>query len=219
MQNSGDHKPATTCAEFHEQLPFLMDSGRDIDNEPHLKSCDNCRTLVTDLRYIADQAKLLLPMHDPSPRVWNSIQSTLEKEGLAKEGRWRGPAQIVGLPAQTSNAHIIAWAAGIAAVIVLGFGLIQMNERVTGRSGETAAIDPATVPDFDAEDVQVLAQLEQRSPAMREIYAKGLRDVNASIAEAKRLAEQDPQAGGEYLRAAYSQKAMLYEMATARSLN
>jgi hypothetical protein len=35
------------------------------------------------LRYIAEQAKLLLPMHDPSPKVWDNIQDSLSKEGLA----------------------------------------------------------------------------------------------------------------------------------------
>jgi hypothetical protein len=71
-----------TCAEFHELLPTLIDSG-DIDSHPHLSECDNCTALVRDLRYIAEQAKLLLPMHDPSPKVWNNIQDSLQKEGLS----------------------------------------------------------------------------------------------------------------------------------------
>jgi hypothetical protein len=75
-----------TCAEFHEILPGLIDSG-DLDNHPHLQGCDNCRALVNDLLYIAEQAKLLLPMHDPSPAVWTNIQDSLAKEGLvARKG-------------------------------------------------------------------------------------------------------------------------------------
>jgi hypothetical protein len=70
-----------TCAEFHELLPGLIDSG-DLDSHPHLKECDNCRSLVRDLKYIAEQAKLLLPMHDPSPKVWDNIETSLQKEGL-----------------------------------------------------------------------------------------------------------------------------------------
>jgi hypothetical protein len=215
MQNSGEYKPATNCAEFHEQLPYLMDSGHDVEQETHLQTCANCRALVTDLRYIADQAKLLLPMHDPSPRVWNNIQNTLEKEGLAKEGRLRGPAHIVGFPNRSSNVKIMAGAASIAAAIVLVFGLVQMRQP-------QAPAPPATIAaasDFDADDVQLLAQLEQQSPQMRDVYAKGLRDVNNAIAEAKKLAEQNPDEGGAYLRSAMEQKAMLYEMATSRSLN
>jgi hypothetical protein len=214
MQNSGDYKPATNCAEFHEQLPYLMDTGRDVEQEPHLKTCENCRALVTDLRYIAAQAKLLLPMHDPSPRVWNNIQSTLEKEGLAKEGRLRGPAHIVGLPKHSNNVKNIAWAASIAAALVMLLSFVHMHQ-----AAPSAPPTPAATNEFDADDTQLLAQLEQQSPQMRDVYAKGLRDVNTAIAEAKKLAEQDPDEGNAYLRSAMEQKAMLYEMETSRSLD
>jgi len=88
MPASGEKRePKMTCAEFQEQLPQLIDSG-DVDNHPHLAGCDACAALVRDLRYIAEQAKLLLPLHDPSPRVWNNIQDQLGKEGLQKGGRF-----------------------------------------------------------------------------------------------------------------------------------
>jgi hypothetical protein len=72
------------CAEFHKALPIAIESGGNIDEQGHLATCQNCTDLVNDLRYIAEQAKLLLPMHDPSPRVWNNIQSSLQKEGIAR---------------------------------------------------------------------------------------------------------------------------------------
>ena len=46
-----------------------------------------CSDLVADLRYIAEAAKLLVPMEDPSPRVWNGIQESLEREGMVKPAR------------------------------------------------------------------------------------------------------------------------------------
>jgi len=45
---------------------------------------------VADLRYIADVAKLLVPMEDPSPRVWQGIEKGIEREGLAKPARRNG---------------------------------------------------------------------------------------------------------------------------------
>ena len=45
-----------------------------------MQTCENCSGLVRDLQYIAQQAKLLLPIHDPSPVVWDNIQSALKKE-------------------------------------------------------------------------------------------------------------------------------------------
>jgi hypothetical protein len=46
--------------------------------------------LVRDLQYIADQAKLLLPMQDPNPRVWNKIQDSLEREGINRGSKRPG---------------------------------------------------------------------------------------------------------------------------------
>jgi hypothetical protein len=68
------------CAVFQDQLPRLFESGEDLSMHPHLKTCENCSALVRDLEYIAQQAKLLLPIHDPSPEVWENIQTAIKKE-------------------------------------------------------------------------------------------------------------------------------------------
>ena len=68
------------CAEFQDQLPSLFESSEDLAAQPHLETCETCSALVRDLEYIAQQAKLLLPIHDPSPQVWDNIQIALKKE-------------------------------------------------------------------------------------------------------------------------------------------
>lgn len=78
------------CAEFQKVLPYIIESGGNEEEEAHLKECSVCADLVQDLRYIAEQAKLLLPMHDPSPKVWDGIHENLEREGLVKPARARG---------------------------------------------------------------------------------------------------------------------------------
>jgi hypothetical protein len=35
---------------------------------------------VRDLEYIASQARLLLPIHDPSPAVWDNIQQAIRQD-------------------------------------------------------------------------------------------------------------------------------------------
>jgi len=79
-----------TCAEFQKVLPYIIESGGNTEEEAHLASCPVCTDLVADLRYIAEQVKLLLPMRDTSPQVWDNIQGSLEREGLVKPGRARG---------------------------------------------------------------------------------------------------------------------------------
>jgi len=68
------------CVEFQEKLPELFESQADLTAEEHLQTCENCAALVRDLEYIASQAKLLLPIHDPSPSVWENIQTAIKQE-------------------------------------------------------------------------------------------------------------------------------------------
>lgn len=78
------------CADFQKVLPFIIESGGKPEEEEHLKTCPVCSDLVADLKYIADAAKMLVPMEDPSPRVWDGIQRSLEKEGMVRPAGQRG---------------------------------------------------------------------------------------------------------------------------------
>lgn len=75
------------CEQFQRVLPQIIESGGNAEEEAHLQSCQACEELVRDLKYIAEQAKLLLPLRDPNPRVWSNIQQSLASEGLVPEGR------------------------------------------------------------------------------------------------------------------------------------
>ena len=77
------------CADFQRDLPLIIDSGGTKEQEEHLRTCDICRDLVSDLRYIAEQAKLLIPMYDPSPKVWDGIEQKLKVEGFVKSAHVR----------------------------------------------------------------------------------------------------------------------------------
>lgn len=91
----GEENENMNCRQFQETLPYIIENGGNPEEEVHLQSCEACSALVRDLRYIADQAKLLLPMHDPSPAVWSNIEESLQREGLVREGRMSrkgGPA-------------------------------------------------------------------------------------------------------------------------------
>ena len=81
--NAGGYKEMN-CAEFQSDLPLIIDSGGSDLQDEHLRTCEVCRGLVNDLRYIADQAKLLIPMLDPSPKVWDGIEEKLKLEGPIK---------------------------------------------------------------------------------------------------------------------------------------
>jgi hypothetical protein len=68
------------CAEFQEHLAELFESGEDPATSPHLANCENCAALVRDLQYIAQQAKLLMPIHEPSDQVWEKIHDAITQK-------------------------------------------------------------------------------------------------------------------------------------------
>jgi len=206
-----------TCAEFQKVLPYIIETGGSADEESHLGSCPVCSDLVSDLKYIAEQAKLLLPMHDPSLGVWERLQRSLSAEGLIKPGRM--PQLLrVGQPSARSWPALAA-AGAIAAVVILGLAVLVWQRGDT--SHQTASSTPAAAnPSIDRDDSKLLAEVEKREPRLRPVYEKNLENVNAYIRDARRSVAQDPndEEAREYLMQAYSQKALLYEMAVSHSL-
>ncbi|HEX5434717.1 MAG TPA: hypothetical protein VFY05_10805, partial [Candidatus Angelobacter sp.] len=96
-------KNKMNCQQFQEVLPYIIESGGNQEEEEHLRACPACAELVQDLRYIADQAKLLLPMHDPNPRVWNNLEQSLQHEGLLSEGRMSRQGHTLTYPTPTQS--------------------------------------------------------------------------------------------------------------------
>jgi hypothetical protein len=87
MSETRPDRTNMNCAEFQDRLPELFESHADLKAEEHLKTCENCTALVRDLEYIAQQAKLLLPIHDPSPGLWNKIESAIQQEQSPEAGK------------------------------------------------------------------------------------------------------------------------------------
>jgi hypothetical protein len=201
------------CAEFQRSLPYIIDGGGSAEEDQHLRSCTVCADLVQDLRYIAEQAKLLVPMEDPSPRVWDGITKSLEREGLVKPA----PARRGLLGPQRQS---WGWMLPVAALLALAVGLFlyrNANNVVQAPTDQAAQVpDGAAVNDEDgAQDQQVLEVVAQNQPSQRDHYAQNLKSVNAYIRDAKATLQQNPDdnEAKEYLMQAYGQKAMLYQMA------
>ena len=207
------------CQQFQEVLPYIIESGGKVEEESHLRECPACAELVQDLRYIADQAKLLLPMHDPNPRVWTNIEQSLQREGLFPEGRMSRLGHITKNPTQAKNWTPLGWAMAVTAVALFAFALTNFKPRQLPQEQLSAQNVPADAANI-SDDQQLISQLAQADPAARAPYESSLREVNAYIADAQQAAQSDPDdpAAQELLLDAYQQKEMLYQMATARSL-
>jgi hypothetical protein len=209
------------CREFQEVLPHIIESGGDAEQEGHLRSCESCTALVRDLKYIAEQAKLLLPMYDPNPRVWKNIEQSLQREGLL-EGRMSREGQTTTYPTNTKqemSRTYLGWTLALAAAIALVVVLVNYHPS-SAQSPGTSASNPSVPSAFDNDDQKLLSEVAQRQPDLSPAYENSLREVNSYISDARKAAAENPddQAVQEHLRYAYNQKAVLYEMATVRSL-
>jgi hypothetical protein len=209
------------CQQFQELLPYMIESGGKAEEEAHLRSCPSCASLVEDLRYIAEQAKLLLPMHDPNPRVWSNIERSLQSQGLFTEGRMSRLGHITKNPTQAKSWTPLGWAMALTAAIVFTVVLTNYRQKQLPQGQLTAQNSGAEPAQFNSDDRQLISQLSLKAPDARGTYEDSLREVNSYISDAEQAAQRDPgdASAQELLQDAYQQKEMLYQMATARSLD
>jgi hypothetical protein len=207
------------CAEFQRLLPNITESGGNAEEEAHLQSCPVCSDLAQDLRYIAEAAKLLLPMQDPSPRVWSGIRGALEREGLVRSPagtvRFRSPAAVLSSRRWATGGGLLAF----AALLLFAISIIWFRNNSTRQASPTLTAGVPGAASVDEDDAQMLSMVQERSPAMLSTYRENLDTVNDYIRDARRRVEQDPTdmgARGHLIRA-YDQKALWYEMAMYRS--
>ena len=204
------------CAEFQKSLPEIIEGSGNAEQQTHGQTCPVCSDLVQDLKYIAEQAKLLVPMHDPSPRVWAGIQNSLEREGLvrpATAGRFQPQVMAGGAPHWGTYAR---WGA-VAAIAILAIGLIVTRNTGTETPANTPVASNPTDANSDPNDAKLVAAVAQQAPERAEVYKRSMQDVNSYIADAQKSVDQDPSddAAREHLLSAYDQKAMLYAMGTS----
>ena len=202
-----------SCAEFQKALPYIIETGGNAEEEQHLRECPICSDLVKDLRYIAEQAKLLVPMEDPSPRVWEGIKGSLEREGMIRPARARG--RLLG------SKSSLPWIGVLGAVILIAFGtffLQRGRQQQPGAAVENApAVHAASLDTIATEqdDQQLLQQVACARPGSEAMYQINLKQVNAAIADAKQRLRENPddEDARQSLMQAYQQKAMLYDLA------
>lgn len=214
-----------TCAEFENALPDFLDGGGGADLRSHAASCDTCSELVSSLQAIMTGAKTVQGAEEPSPRVWNSIESALRREGLIHEPR---PARSLHFPSFARR-----WGAWACAVPVLGAlllaGLWLNNPRPAGDG--VAAVPAQTVPvkatapvkavvAVSPDDQQMMQEVAVRAPMMTAIYQTNLARVNQYIQDAQAVVDANPtdDEAQRSLMEAYEQKSLLNEIALDRSL-
>jgi hypothetical protein len=212
------------CAEFQRVLPETIEGGGTAEHQAHLISCPQCSGLVADLNAISKTARLLRASEEPSPRVWNSIEVSLKREGLIRQ-----PLRDRSVANRSAGGWSLAWLVPVAAGLLIGFGVIVYQRGPTQQSHVAEKVLPAAPSrqvinragsNNNNDDQQVLEAIGSRSPVVRAEYAANLQNVNNYIRDAEESAQADPndEEAQQSLMDAYEQRAMVYDMALDRSM-
>ena len=211
-----------TCAEFERELPDFLEEGGGSELQDHLKVCPMCSGLVASLQSITKEARMLQASVEPSPRVWNSIEIALRREGLIRQPQPAGHRSI--LPSLTRRWGVAAWLVPAAAMLLVGSAFFLYPGKSHRIADNSHVQVMPTLPGggnvSDASDEQLLQEVSARAPMMRATYETNLRDVNAYIRDAQDSVNANPndEDAQQALMDAYGQKSMIYEMALDRSL-
>lgn len=205
-----------TCVELEHSLAEVEDGSRP-EQRDHLKDCPKCAALVAELLAIACAGGDLRAAHEPSPRVWNSIEIALRREGLIRPQRPRHSL----LPSFGTRWGWARWLAPAAAVLLVTLGLyIRQHSQVQTPTVAVKAPVSDDVRIAGLNDDDLLAEIAQQTPALQAQYTDNLRRVNEYIRDAKTSVDADPtdDDARSLLMDAYQQKAMLFELVLDRSL-
>ena len=205
-----------TCVELQESLAEIEDAGA-VEQRAHLKSCPACFALVTELNLIISAAVDLREADEPSPRVWNSIESTLRREGVIHPPRPR----LSLIPAFGSRWEWSRWMLPAAAVLLLTVGL-SVRRLYTPGEIVVDRFQPSTsdVAIAGLQDADLMQEVSAQPDATKAQYQDNLRRVNDYIRDAQDVIKENPndEEARRSLMEAYQQKALLFELAMDRSL-
>lgn len=207
-----------TCVELQESLAE-NERGSSAAQQAHLKDCPDCAALVAELLVIACTAGELRAAHEPSPRVWNSIEIALRREGVIRPQR----ASRSLLPSLSSSWGWARWALPAAAGLLVTIGFLVRPHAPREVATNNFAVRSADVSESaiaGLNDDDLLQEVAQQAPALQALYTDNLRRVNEYIRDAKDTVAADPndEEARRSLMEAYQEKAMLFELALDRSL-
>ncbi len=188
-----------------------------LDDEDHVYFCPECAGVLGDLNEIIEQARLLQASDEPSPRIWNSIEIALRNEGVVHQG---APAVQSArlIPPRWRLAWVVPAAA--LAMLILGTVLFQRGSEPHQVAVGSSVAPISADPSLRADELELVRAVGERTPALKAGYEADLKVVDAYISDAEQSAKANPQdeVAQQYLRGAYDQRAMIYEMAMNRSI-
>jgi hypothetical protein len=108
------------CEKVQQRAHEAVENGQSfVDEDKHLETCPACAALVQDLQYIAQQAKLLLPLHNPDSEARFVLEAGVDQENLL-QSRQRSDRRRVSRTPSVKEEFPSIHAVVICAVAMLG---------------------------------------------------------------------------------------------------
>ncbi|MGB8542948.1 MAG: hypothetical protein WCD49_15060 [Candidatus Acidiferrales bacterium] len=214
-----------TCKHFMDRLDSWMEANPPSDVEAHLRNCPNCRNLVEDLKAICTEASSWRAEEiEVPPRIWASLRSHLEREGLIRENHPAETAKTTWLGGWFAAVPRPALAgAYLTLLIAAAFALSRPINKQSNQARWLAASEDSTLPlraQLTAEQ-NSFASFNDQNPAVTASLNKNLAIVDNYIALCEKSVQEEPQneVARDYLYEAYQQKADLLAQMTERGEN
>ena len=174
----------------------------------HLAGCGSCQSLVADLTEIVATAHLLPTEVEPPARVWHSLRSQLESEGIIKTpgervAWWQGFSGLF---------RTRALAAVTVAFVIIAAVVIQIPRRVFAPiESESRAVYGDVALALNQDERGLLNVASGSNATVDVSLRQNLEIVDNFIADCEQRLKEQPQDdfSREYLNGAYQQKAEL----------
>jgi hypothetical protein len=204
-----------TCVELQQSLAEVED-GSTLEQSIHLRTCPACSALVKELNLIIAAAGRLQEADEPSPRVWNSIEIALRKEGLVRPQPPNG-SLVSSFSLQWGVAR---WLVPAAAMVLIALGIFVHQRSEPAKLTEQTSVKSPGVTQSDLNDEDLMQEVAANAPLMKTQYEENLQRANEYIRDAQGWVDESPndQEARRSLMDAYHQKSLLFEMAMDHSL-
>src|ERR1700691_5109820 len=173
------------CVELQQSLAEVED-GSGAEQRAHLRACPACSALVKELDQSVAAASQLQAAEEPSPRVWNSIEIALRREGLIRPQR----AAWSPIPSFVTRWGAARWLVPAAAMLLLALGIYVRRESLPDQLARQASVTVPVANTSDLNDDDLMQEVADNSPEMKTQYAENLRRVNESIREAHGVVDE-----------------------------
>jgi hypothetical protein len=214
-----------TCRDVLDRLDSWRGDNPPSDVQAHLHNCPNCRSLVDDLKAICGEASSWRAEEIEAPsRIWTSLKSHLEQEGLIHENRRADAAKTAWFAGWLAALPRPALAGAYLALLIAGaFALSRPANKQANEARWLAASEDSTLPlraQLTAEQ-DSFASFNNENPAVAASLNKNLAIVDNYIALCEKSVQEEPQneVARDYLYEAYRQKADLLAQMTERGEN